>query len=56
MLSGQRPESICNYGSCLHWGERYGDANSTQGHTQLASESGIMAGMHPTTAEQSKRN
>ena len=31
MLSGCRPEGICNYGSCPHRGRGDGDANKEQG-------------------------
>ena len=30
-LLGQSSESICNYGSCLHGGERDGDGKRVQG-------------------------
>ena len=52
MLSGQRPESICNYGGCLHGGGRDGDANRALWHIQLASESGMRIGIHRTAVEQ----
>jgi len=41
MLSGQRLEGICNYGSCPHGGGIDGDANRAQGCIQSASESEI---------------
>jgi len=50
------PESICIYGSCPHGGEGDGDANRAQEHIQLASKSGMRAGMHTTTVEQSKKH
>jgi len=36
MLSGWRPESICNSVGCATWGRRDGDVNWIQGHIQLA--------------------
>jgi len=56
MLLGQRLESICNYGGFLHGGGRDEDANRAQGHIQLAFESGMRAGMHMSTVEQSKKH
>ena len=56
MLLGWGPESICNYGSCPHGGERDGDVNRAQEHIQLASKLGMRAGTHTTTAEQSKKH
>jgi len=43
-----------NYDGCPHWEEGDGDVNRTQGHIQLVSESGMGAGMHTTTVEQSR--
>jgi len=37
-------------------GEGDGGVNSVQGHIQLASESGMRAGMHRATAEQAKKH
>jgi len=56
MLLGWRPEGICNYDSCLHGEEGDRGANMTQGHIQSVSESGMRAGMHATTVEQSKKH
>jgi len=56
MLSGWRPESICNYGSCQHGEEGDGDVNMTQRCIQLAFGSGMRAGTHTTAAEQSKKH
>ena len=38
----------------VNGGGRDGDVNRVQGHIQLASESGMRAGMHTTTVEQSR--
>ena len=56
MLSGWRPESICKYSGCPHGEEGDGGMNITQGCIQLVSESGMRAGTHATTAEQSKNH
>jgi len=45
MLSGWRPEDICNYDGCLHGEEGDRDANRTPECIQLASKLGIRAGM-----------
>ena len=55
MILGQRPEGICNYGSCPHGGGG-GDANREQGRIQLATEFGMRIGMCRTTAEQSEKH
>src|SRR5882724_2507870 len=49
-------ECICNYGSCPcgEGGDR--DVNRIPGHIQLASESGMRAGIHAAAAEQSKKH
>src|SRR5882724_5854132 len=54
MLSGGSMESICNYSGCLHGGGGDGALNSIQGCIQSAFKSGMRAGMHTTTAENSK--
>src|SRR5882724_10109524 len=41
---------------CPHVGGRDGDANWEQGHIQLAAESGMRAGRHTSTVEQSKKH
>jgi len=56
MLSGQRLESICNYGGSPHGGGRDGDANRAQGYIQLASELGMRIGTCITTVEKSKKH
>ena len=45
MLSGQRLESICNYGGYPHGGGD-GDVNRILGHIQLVSDLGMRAGTH----------
>ena len=41
--------------NCLHGGERDGDSNRAQGDIQLASKSGMRAGLCMTAAEKSKK-
>ena len=51
-LSGQSPESICNYGGSPHGGGGDGDVNKAQGCIQSASKLGLRPGMCAETAEQ----
>ena len=53
MLSGWRPEGICNYNSCLHGGEGDMDVNRIQGCIQSVSKSRMRVGT--TSVKQSKK-